>query len=109
MELESRVPDPAGLAAARQKILRARELRNTSDIMQLRAATDLLVEAAATFELAVLPVEFGALHLDLADTLSLRARLGDPDVLAEAIDCYQKAIVVFNRDNRLLIAVDGLG
>ena len=98
MELESRVPDPAGLAAARQKILRARELRNTSDIMQLRAATDLLVEAAATFELAVLPVEFGALHLDLADTLSLRARLGDPDVLAEAIDCYQKAIVVFNRD-----------
>ena len=98
MELESRVPDPAGLAVARQKILRARELSNTSDIRQLRAATNLLVEAAATFELAVLPVEFGALHLDLADTLSLRARLGDPDVLAEAIDCYQKAIVVFNRD-----------
>ena len=98
MELESRVPDPAGLAVARQKTLRARELSNTSDIRQLRAASNLLVEAAATFELAVLPVEFGALHLDLADTLSLRARLGDPDVLAEAIDCYQKAIVVFNRD-----------
>jgi len=52
----------------------------------------------ATVLLAALPVEFGALHLDLADTLSLRARLGDPDVLDEAIDCYQKAIVVFNRD-----------
>ena len=98
MELESRVPDQSGLAAARRKIAHARELRDSTDIMQVRAATDLLVEAAAAFDLAAMPVEFGALYLDLADTLSLRARLGDPDVLDEAIDCYQKAIVVFNRD-----------
>lgn len=98
MENGSRGPDQASLAAARRKIAQARDLRHSTDIMQVRAATDLLVEAAAAFDLAVLPVEFGALHLDLADTLSLRARLGDPDVLAEAIDCYQKAIVVFNRD-----------
>ena len=98
MELESRVPDEASLAAARRRIAQARKLRDSTDIMELRAATDLLVEAAATFDLAALPVEFGALHLDLADTLNLRARLGDPDVLDEAIDCYQKAIVVFNRD-----------
>ena len=98
MELESRVPDQASLAAARRRIAQARKLRDSTDIMEVRAATDLLVEAAATFDLAALPVEFGALHLDLADTLNLRARLGDPDVLDEAIDCYQKAIVVFNRD-----------
>ena len=98
MNLESRVPDEASLAAARRKIAQARDLRDSTDIMELRAATDLLVEAAAAFDLAALPVEFGALHLDLADTLNLRARLGDPDVLDEAIDCYQKAIVVFNRD-----------
>ncbi len=98
MDIASRVPDDVGLAGARQKIAQARELGNSSDIMQLRAATDLLVEAASAFDLAALPVEFGALHLDLADTLNLRARLGDPDVLDEAIDCYQKAIVVFNRD-----------
>ena len=98
MELESRVPDEASLGAARRKIAQARQLRDSTDIMEVRAATDLLVEAAATFDLAALPVEFGALHLDLADTLNLRARLGDPDVLDEAIDCYQKAIVVFNRD-----------
>ena len=98
MELESRLPDEASLAAARRRIAQARKLRDSTDIMELRAATDLLVEAAATFDLAALPVEFGSLHLDLADTLNLRARLGDPDVLDEAIDCYQKAIVVFNRD-----------
>ena len=98
MDLESRVPDQASLAAAQRKIAQARDLRDSTDIMQVRAATDLLVEAAAAFDLAAMPVEFGALHLDLADTLSLRARLGDPDVLNEAIDCYQKAIVVFNRD-----------
>ena len=98
MDLESRVPDQASLAAAQRKIGQARDLRDSTDIMQVRAATDLLVEAAAAFDLAAMPVEFGALHLDLADTLSLRARLGDPDVLNEAIDCYQKAIVVFNRD-----------
>lgn len=98
MEFDSRVPDAASLATARRKISQARDLRDSTDIMELRAATDLLVEAAATFDLAALPVEFGALHLDLADTLNLRARLGDPDVLDEAIDCYQKAIVVFNRD-----------
>lgn len=98
MELESRVPDQASLAAARRRIAQARELRDSTDIMELRAATDLLVDAAATFELSAMPVEFGALYLNLADTLTLRARLGDPDVLDEAIDCYQKAIVVFNRD-----------
>ncbi|MDE2867955.1 MAG: hypothetical protein OXR64_06175 [Chloroflexota bacterium] len=98
MELESRLPDEASLAAARRRIAQARKLRDSTDIMELRAATDLLVEAAATFDLAALPVEFGSLHLDLADTLNLRARLGDPDVLDEAIDCYQKSIVVFNRD-----------
>lgn len=98
MELESRLPDEASLAAARRRIAQARKLRDSTDIMELRAATDLLVEAAAAFDLGILPVEFGALHLDLADTLNLRARLGDPDVLDEAIDCYQKAIVVFNRD-----------
>ena len=98
MDLQPPVPDEASLAAARRKIERAKELRRGTEIMQLRAATDLLIEAADVFDLAVLPVEFGALHLDLADTLSLRARLGDPDVLDEAIDSYQKAIVVFNRD-----------
>ena len=98
MHLEPRIPDPASLAAAERKIAHARTLRDSTDIMELRAATDLLVEAAAAFDLGTLPVEFGALHLDLADTLNLRARLGDPDVLDEAIDCYQKAIVVFNRD-----------
>ena len=98
MESLTRLPDAAGLAAARRKVAQARGLRTGSDIMQLRAATDLLIEAADAFDLSVLPIEFGALHLDLADTLSLRARLGDPDLLAEAIDSYQKAIVVFNRD-----------
>ncbi len=97
-ESMSRVSGDSALLAARQKLAQARELRTGSDIMQLRAATDLLIEAAEAFDLAVLPIEFGALHLDLADTLSLRARLGDPDLLAEAIDSYQKAIVVFNRD-----------
>ena len=98
MESLSRLPDETGLSTARRKVAQARGLRAGSDIMQLRAATDLLIEAADAFDLAVLPIEFGALHLDLADTLSLRARLGDPDLLAEAIDSYQKAIVVFNRD-----------
>ena len=97
-EAMPRVSGDPLLVAARQKVAQARELRAGSDIMQLRAATDLLIEAAEAFDLAVLPIEFGALHLDLADTLSLRARLGDPDLLAEAIDSYQKAIVVFNRD-----------
>lgn len=98
MEFASRVPDEASLTTARRKVVQARELRDSSDIMQLRAATDLLIEAADAFDLAALPIEFGALHLDLADTLSLRARLGDPDVIGEAIDSYQKSIVVFNRD-----------
>ncbi|MCY3896628.1 MAG: hypothetical protein OXG17_09200 [Chloroflexi bacterium] len=94
----SRLPDEASLTAARRKVAQARALRGSSDVMQLRAATDLLIEAADAFDLATLPIEFGALQLDLADTLSLRARLGDPDVLDEALDSYQKAIVVFNRD-----------
>jgi len=98
MDLVSRLPDEASLTAARRKVAQARELRGGSDVMQLRAATDLLIEAADAFDLATLPIEFGALQLDLADTLSLRARLGDPDVLDEALDSYQKAIVVFNRD-----------
>jgi hypothetical protein len=96
--MQSSTSVDARLAAARQKVGQARELRGASDIMQLRAATDLLIEAADAFDLDTLPVEFGALHLDLADTLSLRARLGDPDLLDEAIDSYQKAIIVFNRD-----------
>ena len=92
--------DPAQLLAARQKVVEAQQLRDGAgtDLVKLRAATDLLIEAADAFTLATVPVEHGALHLDLADTLSIRARLGDPDVLDEAVDSYQKAVVVFNRD-----------
>ncbi len=93
-------PLPAPDAAAQAKVARARTLRDAAgaDVMQLRAATDLLIEAADAFDLAAQPVEFAGLHLDLADILARRARLGDPDVLHEAIDSYQRAIVVFNRD-----------
>jgi tetratricopeptide (TPR) repeat protein len=95
-----RTTDPAQLIAARQKVVEAQQLRDGAgtDLVKLRAATDLLIEAADAFALATVPVEHGTLHLDLADTLSIRARLGDPDVLDEAVDSYQKAIVVFNRD-----------
>ena len=94
------IADPAQLAAARRKAVEARQLRDGagSDLVKLRAATDVLIEAADAFELATVPVEYGALHLDLAETLGIRARLGDPDVLDEAVDSYQKAVVVFNRD-----------
>ena len=99
MELESRLPDEAssGGGAAENRRRRASCAIAPTSWSCARRPT-CWFEAAATFDLAALPVEFGALHLDLADTLNLRARLGDPDVLDEAIDCYQKAIVVFNRD-----------
>jgi tetratricopeptide (TPR) repeat protein len=94
------IAGPAQLAAARRKVVEARQLRDGAgtDLVKLRAATDLLIEASDAFELATGPLEYGALHLDLADTLGIRARLGDPDVLDEAVDSYQKAVVVFNRD-----------
>ncbi len=94
------IADPAQLAAARRKVVEARQLRDEAgtDLVRLRAATDLLIEAADAFNLATVSVEYAALHLELADTLSIRARLGDPDVLDEAVDSYQKAVVVFNRD-----------
>ena len=85
-----RTTDPAQLIAARQKVVEAQQLRDGAgtDLVKLRAATDLLIEAADAFALATVPVEHGTLHLDLADTLSIRARLGDPDVLDEAVDSY---------------------
>ena len=59
-----RTTDPAQLIAARQKVVEAQRLRDGAgtDLVKLRAATDLLIEAADAFALATVPVEHGTLH-----------------------------------------------
>ena len=63
--------DPAQLLAARQKVVEAQQLRDGAgtDLVKLRAATDLLIEAADAFTLATVPVAVSYTHLTLPTIL----------------------------------------